>query len=58
MIEVKKETLILHPETPVLSFWSTATPTERAQRLIQWVENHKKGANLSDEALRREYIYD
>jgi len=58
MVEVKNETLILHPETPVLPFWSTATPTERAERLMQWVQSHKKGANLPDEALRRENIYD
>ncbi len=58
MVEVKNETLILHPETSDLPFWSTATPGERAERLMQWVESHKEGANLPEDALRRENIYD
>ena len=58
MSKVKNKTLILHPETSVLPFWSTATPTERAERLMQWVKSHKQGANLPDEALRRDNIYD
>jgi len=58
MSEVKDEILILHPETSVLPFWSTATPTERAERLMQLVQSHEQGANLPDEALRRDNIYD
>lgn len=49
--------LILSPLPPEQPFWATATPEERAERLMQWVQSHKDGANLPDEALRRENIY-
>lgn len=50
--------LILSPVPPQPPFWATATPEERAERFHQWVQSHKGGANLPDEALRRENIYD
>ncbi|NES95203.1 MAG: hypothetical protein F6K32_08205 [Desertifilum sp. SIO1I2] len=50
--------LILSPVSAELPFWATATPKERAERFHQWVQSHKDGPNLPDEALRRENIYD
>lgn len=54
----KQYRLILSPVPPEQPFWATATPQERAERFHQWVKSHKDGANLPDEALRRENIYD
>ncbi|MBD1943973.1 AbrB/MazE/SpoVT family DNA-binding domain-containing protein [Coleofasciculus sp. FACHB-712] len=58
VIEVESDRLILSPVPPAQPFWATATPEERAERLMQWVQSHQNGANLTDEALRRENIYD
>ncbi|WP_250121731.1 hypothetical protein [Chroococcidiopsis sp. CCMEE 29] len=58
-IEVEEENrLILSPVSSEQPFWATATPEERAERWHQWVQSHKNGPNLPDEALRRENIYD
>jgi hypothetical protein len=54
----KQYRLILSPVPPEQPFWATATPEERAERFHQWVQSHKDGPNLPDEALRRENIYD
>ncbi|NBD32815.1 MAG: hypothetical protein GVY17_07600 [Cyanobacteria bacterium] len=43
----------LPPEQP---FWATATPEEQVERFMEWVRSRKNGANLPDEALRRENI--
>jgi len=56
-VDVQGDTLILRP-TQKQPFWATATPAERAARLRQWASSFKGGSGLSDEALRREYIYD
>ncbi|MBD1806212.1 AbrB/MazE/SpoVT family DNA-binding domain-containing protein [Microcoleus sp. FACHB-SPT15] len=58
VVEVESDRLILSPVPPEQPFWATATPEERAERLMQWVQSHQNGANLPDEALRRENIYD
>jgi hypothetical protein len=58
VVEVESDRLILSPVPPEQPFWATATPEERAERLMQWVQSHQSGANLPDEALRRENIYD
>ncbi|NEQ21787.1 MAG: AbrB/MazE/SpoVT family DNA-binding domain-containing protein [Microcoleus sp. SIO2G3] len=58
VVEVESDRLILSPIPPEQPFWATATPEERAERLMQWVQSHQNGANLPDEALRRENIYD
>jgi bifunctional DNA-binding transcriptional regulator/antitoxin component of YhaV-PrlF toxin-antitoxin module len=58
VVEVEGDRLILSPVPPKPPFWATATPEERAERFHQWVQSHKGGANLPDEALRRENIYD
>ena len=58
VVEVETDRLILSPVPPEQPFWATATPEERAERLMQWVQSHQNGANLPDEALRRENIYD
>ncbi|HEY9692239.1 MAG TPA: hypothetical protein V6D15_08550 [Oculatellaceae cyanobacterium] len=54
----KQYRVILSPVPPEQPFWATATPEERAERFHQWVQSHKDGVNLPDEALRRENIYD
>jgi len=58
VVEVESDRLILSPVPPEQPFWATATPEERAERFHQWVQSHKNGPNLPDEALRRENIYD
>lgn len=58
VVEVESDRLILSPVPPEQPFWATATPEERAERLMQWVQSHQNGSNLPDEALRRENIYD
>ena len=58
VVEVEGDRLILSPVPPEQPFWATATPEERAERFHQWVQSHKGGVNLPDEALRRENIYD
>jgi hypothetical protein len=56
-IEVTSDNrLILSPLPPEQPFWATATPEERVERFMEWVQSHKNGANLPDEALRRENI--
>jgi hypothetical protein len=50
--------LILQPEGDAPPFWATATPQERAEDLMRWVESRTEGANLPLEALSRETIYD
>lgn len=57
VVEVESDRLILSPVPLEQPFWATATPEERAERLMQWVQSHQNGANLPDEALRRENIY-
>lgn len=54
----KQYRIILSPVPPEQPFWATATPEERAERLMQWVQSHQNGVNLPDEALNRENIYD
>ena len=49
--------LILSPVSSEQPFWAIATPQERAERWLQWVQSHQDGPNLPDEALRRENIY-
>lgn len=58
VVEVQNKTLILHPESQSQPFWAKATPQERADRLLKWTLSHQEEANLSDEALSRENIYD
>ncbi len=58
VVEVESDRLILSPVPPEQPFWATATPEEGAERFHQWVQSHKDGPNLPDEALRRENIYD
>jgi bifunctional DNA-binding transcriptional regulator/antitoxin component of YhaV-PrlF toxin-antitoxin module len=58
VVEVESDRLILSPVPPEQPFWATATPEEGVERFHQWVQSHKDGPNLPDEALRRENIYD
>ena len=57
-IAIENGRLILSPLPPEQPHWAIATPEERAEHLMAWVKSHKNGANLPDEALRRENIYD
>ncbi|GAA6617686.1 hypothetical protein [Scytonema sp. NUACC26] len=57
-IEIRNGNLILSPQNLSEPFWATATPQERAEYLMQWVQSHRDGSNLPDEALRRENMYD
>ncbi len=50
--------IILAPADPVRPFWQTATPQERADRLLQWAASHQNGVNLPDKATHRDTIYD
>jgi hypothetical protein len=58
VVEIESDRVILSPVHPKQPFWATATPQERADRWHQWVQSHKEGFNLPDEALRRKNIYD
>ena len=52
---------IAQPETFQRSFWETLTPQERAADFLKVVSEWKNlpgGPSLSDEALRRENMYD
>ncbi|MDB9315950.1 hypothetical protein PN462_22750 [Spirulina sp. CS-785/01] len=60
-VELENENrLILSPLPPEQPFWATASPEERVKHWQQWVRSHnnKNSPNLSDEALRRENIYE
>lgn len=57
-VEIQDKALILHPVDRSQPFWQTATPQERVERLLQWTASHQEGANLSDEAMSRDNIYD
>lgn len=57
-IEVGDQNRLILSPVSSQPFWATATPEERAERWHQWVQSHKNGPNLPDEALRRENIYD
>ena len=56
-VEIQDKALILHPVDRAQPFWQTATPQERAKRLLQWTASHQEEANLSDEAMSRDNIY-
>ncbi|MEC4818444.1 MAG: hypothetical protein SAK29_35020 [Scytonema sp. PMC 1069.18] len=58
IVEVDNGRLIFSPQSKPQPFWVTATPEERAERLMQWVLSHEGGSNLPDEALRRENMYE
>ena len=51
-------TITLRPVEAREPFWKTATPAERAKRFREWADGHTDGPGLSDEATRRENIYD
>ena len=53
------DTYLIHPVSESERYWATTTPEERADNFLSWVEKVKtKGPILSDEALRRENMYD
>jgi hypothetical protein len=57
-VTVRGNAIVLEPvETPA-PLWVTASPKERADDLIRWATGHEGGPGLSDEALRREHLYD
>lgn len=58
VVEVQNKSLILNPVNQAAPFWATATSQQRAERILQWTSSHQEGANLDDEALSRDNIYD
>ena len=58
-LEVEGETLILRPQKGP-SFWTAATPAQRAARFREWARQTKRPPTpvIPDEALSRETIYD
>ena len=57
-LETTGKTIVLRPVSSSRAAWETRTPEERAAEFRRWAENHNNDANLPDEALRRENIYD
>jgi hypothetical protein len=57
-VQIENHRVILSPVPTEQPFWAIATSEEWSERWHQWVQSHKKGANLPDEALSRENIYD
>lgn len=57
-LETKGETIVLSPVISSRAAWETRNPAERAEEFRRWAEGQRTAANLPDEALRRESIYD
>ncbi|MEW6128654.1 MAG: hypothetical protein AB1757_16565 [Acidobacteriota bacterium] len=57
-LETTGETIVLRPVSSSKAAWESRTPEERAAAFRRWAESHHNQANLPDEALRRENIYD
>ena len=57
-LEATGETIVLRPVSSSREGWATRTPEERASEFRRWAEAHHNAANLPDEALRRENIYE
>jgi hypothetical protein len=57
-LETMGETIVLRPVSPSRAVWQDRTPEERAAEFRRWAESHRNDADLPDEALRRENIYD
>jgi adenylate kinase len=58
VVEVDNHIVVLRPEDEQQPFWATATREEWVKDFRQWVASHKGGPGLSDEAVRRESMYD
>ena len=58
-VQVEGNTLRLSPVQEEQPLWATLSPKERAEEFRQWVRNlTPKARHLSDEAMRRENMYD
>jgi hypothetical protein len=58
ILETTGESIVLRPVSVSRTIWESRTPQERAAAFRQWTAEHRNDANLPDEALRRENIYD
>ena len=56
--ETEGDAIVLRPVPSSKAAWETRTPEERAEEFRLWAESNDTEANLPDEALRRENIYD
>ena len=57
-IETSGESIVLRPVSDSQAIWDARTPEERAGEFRRWAVSHHNDANLPDQALRREDIYD
>jgi hypothetical protein len=57
-LETTGETIVLRPVSASRAVWQTRAPEERAAEFRRRAETHRNDADLPDEALRRENIYD
>ena len=59
-VHTENARVVLEPAVEQEPFWKTATPAERVERFLRWVDNMPKreGPAIPDEALRREHMYD
>lgn len=57
-LETIGDAIVLRPVSSSKDLWESRTPEERAAEFRRWAEAHDTQANLPDEALRRESMYD
>ena len=57
-METEGDMILLRPLSPSRTVWESRTPMERAAEFRRWAEGQSTTANLPEEALRRENIYD
>lgn len=58
ILETTGESIVLRPVSDSQAIWESRTPQERAAAFRRWATEHRNNANLPDDALRRENIYD
>ena len=58
VVSVRGGAIVLQPVASPPPFWTTASPQERAEDLLNWATGNPDGPGLPDEALRREHLYD
>jgi hypothetical protein len=58
LLEAKDGSIVLTRVEQQQPFWSVATSEERSAAFRNWAMSHNAGPALSNEAMRRENIYD